>query len=420
MYDVSTAGDLYIYNSFESSLLNGINWVYSIIDYIPFYDFKVVYNKNATVGDNIFFENLGYETSLWDTNSNIFYWSILVDKNKYSLLNNYPYLNDWTRYNYSSSTLSFISYIHPELSIINDNIVTTLVNPYISSFAFIIASNLFVESFLSPISIVITTIILFFFLVLLISLYFSHYSSSVKEENTIDQDYLVAAMSIEAEEEIASIDDTSLVLVLLVYIFGWFFYVNGIYLLSNIPEISLIFYNLPFLYYMIVLMPLFLLYDYGIYFIAYLRGSSTVSSLLMEALYDYIALAAFYIRLLVQNVRLLLMTFTYFSLYECILTYVSFTSWFNVYETLWENNSYTYTNYSSYYFLLKLPTQLIYWLYELGHTFFVITAQFVAFFAMAFWLYLFLFTMFVAEQQEKYFFFKKIIRKSNLKKILDL
>jgi hypothetical protein len=44
-------------------------------------------------------------------------------------------------------------------------------------------------------------------------------------------------------------------------------------------------------------------------------------------------------------------------------------------------------------------------MYELLHTFFVITAQFVAFFAMVFWLFLFLFTFFCIEKQE--FFFKK-------------
>ena len=88
----------------------------------------------------------------------------------------------------------------------------------------------------------------------------------------------------------------------------------------------MIFYHLPFLYYMTVLIPTLLLYDFGIYFATYLRGASTTPSFVMELLYDYIAFSAFYIRLLVQNVRILLMTFTYFSLYECILTYVSFSS----------------------------------------------------------------------------------------------
>lgn len=371
-------------------------------------------------GDNIFFENLGYESSLWDINSNIFYWSVIIDKCKSVDFFQNPYLNDWLRYNLSFNGWSIFTYLHPELSIINDSVINTLSVPYLSSFYFILMNNLVNESYVNPIANTLTIIVLFFFLTMFVGLYFSHYNSSTKEENTIDHDYLLAAMTVEAEEEIASIDDTSLVLILLVYIFGWFFYMNSVHLLSNIPEISLVFYNLPFLYYMIVLMPLFLLYDFGIYFITYLRGASSVSSILMEALYDYIALAAFYIRLLVQNVRLLLMTFTYFSLYECVLNFVSFSWWFNSYETFWENNLYTYTNYSSYYFLIKIPSQLIYWLYELGHTFFVLTAQFVAFFAMAFWLYLFLFTMFVMEQQERYFNSKKIERKKKLEKILKI
>jgi uncharacterized membrane protein len=55
---------------------------------------------------------------------------------------------------------------------------------------------------------------------LLIAFYFSYYNNSTKDENTIDQDYLVASMSVEAEEEIASIDDISITLFLLIYLFA--------------------------------------------------------------------------------------------------------------------------------------------------------------------------------------------------------
>jgi hypothetical protein len=58
-------------------------------------------------------------------------------------------------------------------------------------------------------------------------------------------------------------------------------------------------------------------------------------------------------------------------------------------------------------------------MYELLHTFFVVTAQFVAFFAMVFWLFLFLYTMFVIEQQEKFFQEKKEKRKAIFKKIFN-
>jgi hypothetical protein len=66
-------------------------------------------------------------------------------------------------------------------------------------------------------------------------------------------------------------------------------------------------------------MPTYLIYDFGIYFLTYLRGVGSTSLLAMELMYDYIAFAAFYIRLMVQGVRLVLMIFTYISLHDLII-----------------------------------------------------------------------------------------------------
>jgi len=69
--------------------------------------------------------------------------------------------------------------------------------------------------------------------------------------------------------------------------------------------------------------PIFLLFDYGMHFITYLRGAGSSASLFMEFIYDCIAFLAFFIRLSVQNVRLLLIILTFFSLYEFILFFVN-------------------------------------------------------------------------------------------------
>jgi len=67
--------------------------------------------------------------------------------------------------------------------------------------------------------------------------------------------------------------------------------------------------------------PAFLAYDFGIYFLAYLRGVGASPIIFVELMYDYIAFAGFYIRLVVQNVRLILMTFTFASFHEAIITH---------------------------------------------------------------------------------------------------
>jgi phosphotransferase system glucose/maltose/N-acetylglucosamine-specific IIC component len=57
----------------------------------------------------------------------------------------------------------------------------------------------------------------------------------------------------------------------------------------------------------------------------------------------------------------------------------------------------------SYFIFFGLPGRLLYWIYEVLHTYFVVTVQFIAFFAIVFWLFMFLYTFFVIEKQENYF-----------------
>jgi hypothetical protein len=85
------------------------------------------------------------------------------------------------------------------------------------------------------------------------------------------------------------------------------------------PELTLVFFLFPGLYYIIIGIPTFLIYDFGIFFLAYLRGVGPSPVLLFELMYDYIAVIIFYTRILVQGVRLVLMIFTYASMHDLIL-----------------------------------------------------------------------------------------------------
>jgi hypothetical protein len=50
--------------------------------------------------------------------------------------------------------------------------------------------------------------------------YFSYYSSSVKEESLIDLDHALVNVTLEAEEEIASMDDILMAFIVIFYVFG--------------------------------------------------------------------------------------------------------------------------------------------------------------------------------------------------------
>ena len=185
--------------------------------------------------------------------------------------------------------------------------------------------------------------------------------------------------------------------------------------ISNSPEFYLSFYIFPFLYYIIMLIPAFLAYDFGIYFVAYLRGKGDSTVSVVELMYDYIAFASFYIRLIVQNVRLLLMAFTFASFHEIILIHEvnrSFLLGDETFSEIFSSSSYTFTG-ACFHFIIKIASHIIYFFYELFHLLFVVTAQIIAFHAMVFWLFLFLYTMFSTELHEKFFFQKRLAYKIN-------
>jgi Na+/H+ antiporter NhaC len=75
------------------------------------------------------------------------------------------------------------------------------------------------ENLLNPVMLVPHIIIISLFVLFFIVLYFSYYNSSVKEENTIDHDYLSVSATVESEEEIGSLDDMLLAVIILSYIF---------------------------------------------------------------------------------------------------------------------------------------------------------------------------------------------------------
>jgi len=89
------------------------------------------------------------------------------------------------------------------------------------------------------------------------------------------------------------------------------------------PELILVFYLFPGLFYIILGVPTFLIYDFGIFFLAYMGGVADSSVLAVALMFDYISVIIFYVRILVQSVRLVLMLGTYAGMHDVVL-YFSF------------------------------------------------------------------------------------------------
>lgn len=405
-------------------LYHGIDWIYSNVSSAVCYDFKIWYFWffNSIFDDSFDFFFFSYWYVSLIKSSYQLFSSIILDLYVSSSLFKFPYTDSWYNNFISSKECSLIFIYHPELIYIKNFINQNYFFSFLTDINFSIYNLVESETFFTPILLFPQFLFILFLSVIFIIFYFSFFISVNKEENTVDFDYLISNSTVEAEKEISSFDDMILAFIVLFYVFGWYFYIHCWSILSIMPELVLVFYLFPGLYYIIIGIPTFLIYDFGIYFLAYLKGVGNSSLSFIEIMFDYIAVTIFYTRILVQGIRLVLMLFTYASMHDFVMLFSFNQKMFLGSENFWEElNTISITLDSmSYFFLFTLPSRFFYWIYEILHTFFVVTVQFAAFFAIVFWLFLFLYTFFVIEKQENYFYEKRIFRKSYFNYLINL
>jgi hypothetical protein len=130
-----------------------------------------------------------------------------------------PFFNEFLRHFSSSVEFSIFLENHPEYYLIFKNYSTRYYYDFFSNFYVSLYSLNITESFLTPVMIVFQFFFIFFLILGFLMVYFNYYGSVSSEENLIDHDYLIFNITIEAEEEIGSIDDMLLASVILLYIF---------------------------------------------------------------------------------------------------------------------------------------------------------------------------------------------------------
>jgi len=403
------------------NIFYGVDWLYGNVESIFAYDYKIIYGYIFYIITNYSIDSIEdiFMYMSLQTSTHQFFWSVIVDNYIYNCLLNFDFTDEWYRSFLSSRDASSLIINHPELIFFKNQLLDNFISNYLTDVNFTVLNFLEEKSLITPVMLLPQLMFLLFYSFIFISFFFSFFSTFLKEESVIDFDYLSASSTVESEKEIGSIDDIIIPILFLLYIFGWYFYLNSYHILFLDNDFSIVIFLFPLLYYVIINVPTFLLIDFGIFYVCFLRGVAPTSIIIFEFVYDVIALIAFYVRLLVQGVRLILMTYAYISMHDYILFYDIFDySTFNT-ESIWKDISNTNTSISSvtYFFLLVLPTYIFNWIYEIIHVFFVLTGQLVAYLAMIFWLFLFLFTFFVLYKHEKFFDERRKQKKTFLKNI---
>jgi len=213
---------------------------------------------------------------------------------------------------------TLFSIYHPETIFIQKGLLATNHLSYFANFKLNVAVLLDKSNVIEPLNYLLQVSFLLYFIVFFTVLFFSFFSKN-KEEYQIDVEHSVINLSSEAEKEIFSIDDALNLLFFLLFFFGVYFGFLFLSMSSSFTELFVFFLPLLFIFYFIVLIPFNLLFDFGLFFVVYLRGSSNTSSLFFECVYDYIGVIAFFTRLIVQFVRLVLMFVVYCMMHDTVM-----------------------------------------------------------------------------------------------------
>lgn len=403
-----------------NSSLSYLNESYSFFCKLFVFDLQLIsFLDNYIVDDSLSNVSLNWcEECTPDFAQNQLFYSFIVDTLYYHYIfkkgfydNSWFYFNDAT----NTSPMYFFA-IHPESSFFSNSWSKDL-KDYLVAYDY-----MSVESIISPSMQLLDFFSMFFIINFIIVIYFSYYVSFL-ESIVVDSDYLSISIMTESEKEIASLDDIILSVIIIMYVFGWFFYIHAWTVLGSYPELLFFFYLLPLLVYLVFGMPTFLLIDFGNCFLMFIRGCGAYTSLLVELMYDYINFGAFYVRLSVQWVRLLIMFLTFIVMHDT-LSFCNFVSnmFFSFFDYLWEDLSNVMVSSKDIAYLTIITTYLTLFrlLFELVHTLFVCTAQLIAFFAITFWFFSFLYTFFVLVNVELYFKSKRLaakVKNKNLKKL---
>lgn len=309
------------------------------------------------------------------------------------------------------------SIYHPEYIFYTKAENAAIASDFLTGFHFFFINNESSHVLTTPFFYAIQFFILVFSVLFFVTMFFSFFNTENSNEGATDSEFFMTNLTIEAEKEIFSADDAKYLIILVIIFFGSYFCFLA---LSSTPfeGIAVFFLGLaPVLFFAILSVPVSLLFDFGLFFLIYLRGTAATSSIMFELIYDYIGVTAFFTRIIVQFVRIGLMFAVYGMMHETVVLENISSSILPLNSDVFDDvsNGFASNNLTNNYYLTALLGQLLYWTYEVLHTFFVVTAQFAAFFAIAFWLFLLFYTFFVYEKHEHHFKNLRPARRAALK-----
>lgn len=174
----------------------------------------------------------------------------------------------------------------------------------------------------------------------------------------------------ENEKELNAADDLIYVFVsfLLIFIYNFSIYSFFSFTNVNLTFLYFMFFNLFFI---LISIPLNVLVDYGFYFCIYIRGCSNSLIISYEIILDYINILAYWLRIIIQLIRLIVIFVTFYTFNEMYCEYY-------YYYVLIFNPLTTFSQ-ISYNLIINIMYFLIHWFFEFWHLLFIFLLQSIAF-----------------------------------------
>ena len=222
-------------------------------------------------------------------------------------------------------------------------------------------------------------------------------SKLFNSEKLYDDFNAVTNYFVESEKELGSLDDLFFGVSILICIYGWFFYGTIFFNFFYNVSYSYLYLGFPFFLLVVLGMPFNMIFSYGLLFSVFLRGSSNTSIMFLEFMYDILATNIMFIRLIVQNVRFILMFFAFFECYEFFLNTAFITKNFYYFTLNETNTNFFFINF------VNMLNFFIFYTYNICHLIYTIISHFFAYLILVFWFFSFLYTTFFKKKLEKYF-----------------
>ena len=207
----------------------------------------------------------------------------------------------------------------------------------------------------------------------------------------------------QSDKEIGAFDD--LMNTLLISIFMFCGFVSQFILIKSIvlPNINMSILSILLFILVLFLNLLFLAWDIGSQFLVFLRGASRKNSFVYEAIMDYIFIISFFVRTLIQNVRIFLIIVYYYSYMHTMEAYSSDIFIFNLNLSILNDNfSVSESN-----IIITFIKMFIHLTFEIFHSIIALIMQIISFFTIIFWIFNSLYFSHENNNSEQYFLLKK-------------